>query len=781
VPTIANGKVYVGTQSGLAVFGLFPAATSPPSAPTNLAALAQSATKVTLSWVNTATNQIEFKIERSIENVSFSQINTVAAGVTSYIDTSAAGSTTYYYRVRASNTAGDSADSNTATATTPAAPNPDPTLVGHWPFDEGAGTTTADVSGNKDNGTIIGEVTWIAGQVGPNALSFHGIGNQNPHVDVPDNAALDFGANQSFSVAAWVDPYALAGKWEGLIAKSRDIAPIYGIWIDPNNNWVIGGSSSAPGGGNIVGSAATVGWHYVVAVQDGVAGTRTLYVDGSAVATGPAEAANGTGDLWIGGANSLDSEYFNGAIDDVRIYNRALSISDIQALAPALAASYSSSPPTLWAGGAALNYSVTVKNVGTQTWNATGTNIVRLGVEFGTASDFPGDGWATDQRFFLPNDVPSGGTVTLNAAVTAPSTGGNYVLRNRMVKENVAWFDQIQKTGVVVDATPPTVVAVSPTSGATGVLTTAQAQAAFSEAVDPATLSSASFLLTRAGSTTPIAATVSYNPSTRTATLVPSSLLATGVVYTATVKGGTAGVRDLAGNPLAANFTWSFTTTTIPAYAASFVTQSVPGTMVAGQSYSVSVTMMNTGTNTWTYAVGYKLGSWNPRDNFTWGFNRVLLPVGGSVAPNATWTFAFTVKAPTSPGKYNFQWRMLQELVVWFGSISANTAITVNPAPFAAVASAWAADGLQPPRAAFELMPTTSMAPSALRGRLDAVFATRRDNSDLTAEELASILALLAKTVQTKVARSIDESALSGATPPRDEWPWWELALTVLT
>jgi hypothetical protein len=191
--------------------------------------------------------------------------------------------------------------------------------------------------------------------------------------------------------------------------------------------------------------------------------------------------------------------------------------------------------------------------------------------------------------------------------------------------------------------------------------------------------------------------------------------------------------------------------------------------------------MMNTGTNTWTYAAGYKLGSWNPRDNFTWGFNRVLLPVGGSVTPNVTWTFAFTVKAPTSPGKYNFQWRMLQELVIWFGSISANTAITVNPAPLAAAASALPAEGPQPRRATFELVPTTSMAPPALRGRLDAVFATRWDNSDLTAQELASILALLGQTVQTKVAKSIDEPALSGAIPPGDEWPWWELALAVLT
>src|SRR5205085_9983968 len=71
---------------------------------------------------------------------------------------------------------------------------------------------------------------------------------------------------------------------------------------------------------------------------------------------------------------------------------------------PPLAASYSSSPPTAWSPGETKTYAITVTNTGAQTWNAGGTNIVRLGVQFGSASDYPHDGWATDQRFFLPND-----------------------------------------------------------------------------------------------------------------------------------------------------------------------------------------------------------------------------------------------------------------------------------------------------------------------------------------------------------------------------------------
>jgi hypothetical protein len=117
---------------------------------------------------------------------------------------------------------------------------------------------------------------------------------------------------------------------------------------------------------------------------------------------------------------------------------------------PALAASYSASPPTAWTGGQTQTYAITVTNTGSQTWNASGSNMVRLGIHFGTASDGWGVGWATDQRFSLPADLAAGASVTLSVSVTPPLGAGSYVLRQRMVKEAIAWFDQIQKTNVTV-------------------------------------------------------------------------------------------------------------------------------------------------------------------------------------------------------------------------------------------------------------------------------------------------------------------------------------------
>ncbi|KKQ34810.1 MAG: YD repeat protein [candidate division WS6 bacterium GW2011_GWA2_37_6] len=111
---------------------------------------------------------------------------------------------------------------------------------------------------------------------------------------------------------------------------------------------------------------------------------------------------------------------------------------------------------------------------------------------------------------------------------------------------------------------------------------------------------------------------------------------------------------------------------------AQFISQSVPTAMVVGQTYTVSVTMKNTGNKPWTQVGNYKLGSQNPSDSSTWGMHRVFLNTGEVVNPGAQKVFTFNVTAPTTPGTYNFQWRMLQEYVEWFGGTSTNVAVIVS-------------------------------------------------------------------------------------------------------
>jgi|GEM_PF-2027366 len=115
---------------------------------------------------------------------------------------------------------------------------------------------------------------------------------------------------------------------------------------------------------------------------------------------------------------------------------------------------------------------------------------------------------------------------------------------------------------------------------------------------------------------------------------------------------------------------------------AAFVSQpAIPSTMTAGQTYSVSVTMKNTGTSIWTAADKYRLGSQNPQDNSTWGLSRVNLDPGESIAPGQQKTFTFSIKAPATNGTYNFQWQMLKENVEWFGDKTANVAVAVTAGP----------------------------------------------------------------------------------------------------
>jgi Domain of unknown function (DUF4082)/Bacterial Ig-like domain len=109
------------------------------------------------------------------------------------------------------------------------------------------------------------------------------------------------------------------------------------------------------------------------------------------------------------------------------------------------------------------------------------------------------------------------------------------------------------------DTTPPVVTSVTPAAGATGVSGTTTVTVTFNESMSAPTITTTSFTLT-APNNTAVTASVSYNDTTRTATLTPSTQLSTGTTYTASVLGGSGGVTDVAGNALATTFTWSFTT-----------------------------------------------------------------------------------------------------------------------------------------------------------------------------------------------------------------------------
>jgi WD40 repeat protein len=123
------------------------------------------------------------------------------------------------------------------------------------------------------------------------------------------------------------------------------------------------------------------------------------------------------------------------------------------------------------------------------------------------------------------------------------------------------WVDVVFTANTGPDTTPPTVAATTPSDGAANIGVTAAVTATFNEPVDPTTVSASTFVLQGSG-ISPVAAAVSYDAASRTATLSPTSSLALDTTYTATIKGGDTDprVKDLAGNALAADVSWTFTT-----------------------------------------------------------------------------------------------------------------------------------------------------------------------------------------------------------------------------
>jgi hypothetical protein len=201
--------------------------------------------------------------------------------------------------------------------------NPQTTgLVAAYSFREGAGTTVADASGNGNTGTISG-ATWTAqGRFG-SALSFNGVNNW---VSVNDASVLDL--TTAMTLEAWVYPTTTTGVRD--IVMKEGASDIYNLYARnwrglPEANVLVGGSNRTAEGAVL---AANV-WTHVAGTYDGT--TIRLYINGVEVANAQVSGviAASTGPLRIGG-NSLWGEFFQGQIDEVRVYNRVLTQAQIQ-------------------------------------------------------------------------------------------------------------------------------------------------------------------------------------------------------------------------------------------------------------------------------------------------------------------------------------------------------------------------------------------------------------------------------------------------------------------
>ena len=179
------------------------------------------------------------------------------------------------------------------------------------------------------------------------------------------------------------------------------------------------------------------------------------------------------------------------------------------------------------------------------------------------ASYFSSSGHYTSSNPYFTSAVTNGPIKALANGEDGPNGLYRYTSTSAIPNSNYQssnyFVDVVFTLGTTSDVTAPLITTVSPTNGATGISTGTAISATFNEAMDPASVTSSTIEL-RNASNTLIPATVTYNASSLTATITPSSQLATSTVYTVVIIAGASGVKDAAGNPLAANYSWSFTT-----------------------------------------------------------------------------------------------------------------------------------------------------------------------------------------------------------------------------
>jgi hypothetical protein len=276
-------------------------------------------------------------------------------------------------------------------------------------FNEAAGTTAIDESAYANNGTIAG-ASRVAGQAGyGSALSFDG---SNDWVTVADSASLDL--TNGMTIEAWVKPSAING-WETVVLKERGAGNMAYALYAADGTVALGGVDGPAAYANIgsvhravrqAGGLPLGTWTHVATTYDGA--SQRLYVNGALAAS---RAQTGTmavsaNALRIGGNAAWAGEFFAGLIDDVRVYNRALSAGEI--------ATDMSTPLT---GGVppAPSVMVAVPTLATLTQTAAQNAITGAGLSVGTISSA-----------YSPS-VPLGQVMSQNPAATTSVAVGSAV------------------------------------------------------------------------------------------------------------------------------------------------------------------------------------------------------------------------------------------------------------------------------------------------------------------------------------------------------------------
>jgi hypothetical protein len=211
-------------------------------------------------------------------------------------------------------------------------------LVAHWPLDDGSGTVAVDVTGNGNDGTLEGNPQWVAGKIG-GALEFDGTN----YVDCGDQDILNFGTND-WTVAAWIKTTQPDPDRGTIFANGSDNSGGIRFTLatheaNPNHITLTTDDNSTKSqalGQTVVNDGE---WHHVAGMREGT--TTSVFVDGvldgtNTVPDGYNLSGSSQADAYIGAIDGAADatvaleKFYNGIIDDVRVYDTALTEDELQ-------------------------------------------------------------------------------------------------------------------------------------------------------------------------------------------------------------------------------------------------------------------------------------------------------------------------------------------------------------------------------------------------------------------------------------------------------------------
>jgi hypothetical protein len=205
-------------------------------------------------------------------------------------------------------------------------------LVAHLRFDDGSGTTAVDSSGHGNNGTLQGTPQWVAG-FAAGGLELNGT---TDYVDCGSGSSLDI--TEEITVAVWVK-IDVFGDWDGIVTKGIDQSPYaMQMWGDGalrfSANWGTPAGGIGGGSWNTNTKMPAGEWIHAAVTYDG--STLRFYIDGQQDSLEVTQALTfGTvaESLVLGCDFPGGDEYFDGVMDDVRVYDHALTEGEIKELA----------------------------------------------------------------------------------------------------------------------------------------------------------------------------------------------------------------------------------------------------------------------------------------------------------------------------------------------------------------------------------------------------------------------------------------------------------------